>query len=326
MNLMLLTLGAILAGFLVDCVLGDPVSLPHPVIFIGKMISRMEKLLRRLFPKTPKGELAAGVVLAVCVPLITAAVTVLILWLCRLVSVWLWFGVCTVMCWQIFAARCLRLEAEKVTARLEDGGIEAGRKQVAMLVGRDTDQLTEPQVLKATVETVAENTTDGVIAPLLWMLLGGPIGGFFYKAINTMDSMVGYKNDKYLYFGRAAAKLDDAANFLPARIAALGMIAAAALTGMDAKHAAHIWKRDRRKHASPNSAQTEAVCAGALHLQLGGNASYFGKLYEKPTIGDPDREIERADVAKSCRLMYGTSILLLALTEVLGLAVVLLVR
>ena len=324
--MILATLAAILAGFLIDCVLGDPMGLPHPVIFIGKGISRSEKVLRRIFPKTPRGELAAGAVMAAFVPLVSAAVAFGILLLCRLVSIWLYFAVCTVMCWQIFAARCLQDEAMKVVTRLEKDGLDAGRKQIAMLVGRDTDALTEPQVLRAAVETVAENTTDGVIAPLLWMLLLGPVGGFFYKAINTMDSMVGYKNENYLYFGRAAAKLDDAANFLPARIAALGMIAAAAIVGEDAGNAARIWKRDRRRHASPNSAQTESVCAGALHLQLGGSAYYFGKLYEKPTIGDPDREIRREDVAKSCRLMYGTSILLLAVVLGLGLAAALLWR
>ena len=203
--------------------------------------------------------------------------------------------------------------------RLEQDGLAAARTQVGMLVGRDTDRLNEEQVLRATVETVAENTSDGVIAPLFWMMLGGPVGGFFYKAINTMDSMVGYKNDKYLYFGRWAAKLDDIVNYIPARLSALGMILSAALLGYDGKNAARIWKRDRRKHASPNSAQTESVCAGALHIQLGGAASYFGQVHDKPTLGDPDRPIERADVSRSCRLMYGTSVFWLLVFEALSL-------
>jgi len=195
-----------------------------------------------------------------------------------------------------------------------------------MLVGRDTENLSEQQVIKAAVETVAENTSDGVIAPLFWMMLGGPVFGFMYKAINTMDSMVGYKNDRYLYFGRIPAKLDDIVNYIPARLSALGMIAAAAIAGFDGKNAARIWKRDRRKHASPNSAQTESVCAGALHIQLAGNAYYFGKLYEKPFIGDPDRAVEQEDIPRSCRLMYGTSVFLLVIFELIGLAAVSLIE
>ena len=320
MNLWLLTLAAILAGFGIDCLLGDPVwVLPHPVILIGRLISACEKALRRRFPQTPKGELAAGAVMAIFVPLASAGIAFVILWLCALLHPLVYFAVCTLMCWQIFAARCLQQEAAKVVRCLETDGLEAGRTQVGMLVGRDTDQLTEAQVLRATVETVTENTSDGVIAPLFWMMLGGPVGGFFYKAINTMDSMVGYKNEKYLYFGRWAAKLDDAVNFLPSRLSALGMILAASLLGFDGRQAARIWKRDRRKHASPNSAQTESVCAGALHLQLGGAASYFGTVHEKPTLGDPDRPIERADVARTCRLMYGTSVFWLLTFEALSL-------
>ena len=305
----LLTLAAVLAGFIVDCFLGDPVwILPHPVVLIGKLISFSEKTLRKIFPKTDRGERAAGAVMAVLVPLISAGIAFGILYLCFIIHPILYFAVCTMMCWQILAARCLEKEAVKVVRVLEKDGLPAARKQVGMLVGRDTDQLTEEQVLKAAVETVAENTSDGIIAPLLFMMLAGPVGGFFYKAVNTMDSMVGYKNEKYLWFGRCAAKLDDVVNFIPARLSALGMIFSAYILGFDGRNAARIWKRDRRKHASPNSAQTEAVCAGALHLQLAGPASYFGKVHDKPTLGDPDRTIEREDVRRSCRLMYGTTV------------------
>ncbi len=321
----LLTLAAVLTGFGVDCLLGDPIwILPHPVILIGRLISASEKRLRRWFPKTNRGELAAGAVMAILVPLVSAGVSLGILWLCRLVHPLLYFAVCAMMCWQIFAARCLQQEAKKVVDCLERDGLEAARTQVGMLVGRDTDRLTEEQVLKAAIETVAENTSDGVIAPLFWMMLGGPVGGFFYKAINTMDSMVGYKNEKYLYYGRCAARLDDVVNWLPARLSALGMIAAAALLGCDGANAARIWRRDRRKHASPNSAQTESVCAGALHIQLGGDASYFGVVHAKPTLGDPDRPVERRDVAAACRLMYGTSVLWLLVFEAVSLALALL--
>ncbi len=316
----ILTLSAVFIGFFVDCILGDPVwFLPHPVVLMGKLITFLEKRLRRVFPKTPKGELAAGAVMAFAVPLISAGVSFGILFLCFFIHPLLYLAVSSFMCWQIFAARCLQKEAMKVVRCLENEGLEKAREQVGMLVGRDTDRLTEAEVLRATVETVAENTSDGVIAPLFFMMLGGPAGGFFYKAVNTMDSMVGYKNEKYLYFGRFAAKMDDIVNFIPARLSALGMIAAAWFTGCDAKNADRIWKRDRRKHASPNSAQTESVTAGALHIRLGGPASYFGVLHDKPTLGDPDREIERADVGKSCRLMYGTTVFWLLLFTLMSL-------
>ena len=309
---------AVIVGFLIDCLLGDPAALPHPIVLIGKAIAALERWLRPRFPATPAGERAAGRVLVVCMLLGSAVVPAAILFVCFRVSRWLYFAVCCVMSWQIFAAKCLKQEAEKVRAKLDAGDLAGARQQVGMLVGRDTAELTETQVAKAAIETVAENTSDGVIAPMLWMMIGGPTLGFLYKAINTMDSMLGYKNEKYLNFGRCAAKTDDAANFIPARLSALGMIAAAALTGFDGKNAARIWRRDRRKHASPNSAQTESVCAGALHIQLAGNAYYFGKLYEKPFLGDPDRPVEAADISRSCKLMYGTSIYLLAVLEAVG--------
>ena len=312
---------AVLVGFLIDWLIGDPAALPHPIVLIGKGIAALEKTLRPRFPATPEGERAAGRLLVVIMLVLSAAVPAAILWLCFLVNRWLYFGVCCVMSWQIFAAKCLKQEAEKVRKRLDEGDLPAARYQVSMLVGRDTAELTETQVAKAAIETVAENTSDGVIAPMLWMMIGGPTLGFLYKAINTMDSMLGYKNETYLNFGRCAAKVDDAANFIPARLSALGMIAAAAFTGFDGKNAARIWKRDRRKHASPNSAQTESVCAGALHIQLAGNAFYFGKLYEKPFIGDPDRPVEAADISRSCTLMYGTSVVLLVLLEAVGFAI-----
>ena len=184
-------------------------------------------------------------------------------------------------------------------------------------MGRDTQDLTAEGVTKAAVETVAENASDGVIAPLLYMLLGGAPLALTYKAINTMDSMVGYKNTQYLYFGRAAAKLDDIANYLPSRIAALLWVAAAALTGNDARSAWRIWRRDRHNHASPNSAQTESACAGALGVQLAGPAYYFGEYYPKPTIGDALRPIEPEDIRRANKMMYAESLLAL----LLGLAI-----
>ncbi len=312
MSLYSLTALSVFAGFGLDCLLGDPLSAAHPVVLMGKLISFLEKRLRARFPKTPQGERTAGLVMALCVPLVSAGAGLLLLYLAWRVHPWAYFAVSAFLCWQCFAARCLMTEAKKVVTCLETQGLAAGRRQVAMLVGRDTENLTEEQVIKAAVETVAENTSDGVVAPLLWMALFGAAGGLFYKAINTMDSMVGYKNDRYLHFGRAAAKLDDGANYIPARLSALAMIGAAFLLKLDGQGAWRVWRRDRRNHASPNSAQTESACAGALGVRLGGNASYFGQLYEKPTIGDPRRPIERADVHRACNLMYGTSGLLLA--------------
>ena len=312
MSLYGLTALSVFAGFGLDCLLGDPLSAAHPVVLMGKLISFLEKRLRARFPKTPRGERTAGLVMALCVPLVSAGAGLLLLYLAWRVHPWAYFAVSAFLCWQCFAARCLMTEAKKVITCLETQGLAAGRRQVAMLVGRDTENLTEEQVIKAAVETVAENTSDGVVAPLLWMALFGAAGGLLYKAINTMDSMVGYKNDRYLHFGRAAAKLDDGANYIPARLSALAMIGAAFLLKLDGRGAWRVWRRDRRNHASPNSAQTESACAGALGVRLGGNASYFGQLYEKPTIGDPRRPIERADVHRACNLMYGTSGLLLA--------------
>lgn len=224
-------------------------------------------------------------------------------------------------CYQIFATKSLKVESDRVYIALKDKGLEAGRKAVSMIVGRDTQNLTEEGVTKAAVETVAENTSDGVIAPLFYMLIGGAVLGFTYKAINTMDSMVGYKNDKYQWFGTAAAKLDDAVNFIPARVSAVLMILAAYLTGMDGKNAACIFRRDRFNHKSPNSAQTEAVMAGALDVQLAGDAWYFGKLHKKPTIGDPVREMELLDIRRSHKLLYGTAMLGLILGIILRILV-----
>ena len=317
MGLYTLTALSVFAGFGLDCLLGDPLSGAHPVVLMGKLISFLEQKLRARFPQTPQGERTAGAVMALTVPLVSAGVGLLLLYLSWQVHPWVYFLLSAFFCWQCFAARCLMTESKKVVSCLERQGLAAGRRQVGMLVGRDTENLSEEQVIRAAVETVAENTSDGVVAPLFWMILFGAVGGLFYKAVNTMDSMVGYKNETYLHFGRFAAKLDDVANYLPARLSGLAMVAAAFLLRLDGANAWRIWRRDRRNHASPNSAQTESACAGALRVQLGGSASYFGRLYKKPTIGDPLRAVERADVDRACRLMYGTSALVLALYAVI---------
>lgn len=311
MSLYTITALSVFVGFGLDCLLGDPLGRTHPVVLMGKLISFLENQLRPRFPKTPQGERTAGTIMALTVPLVSAGVGLLLLLLAWRIHPWAYLILSSFLCWQCFAARCLMTEAKKVVTCLEQQGLGAGRRQVSMLVGRDTENLTEEQVVKAAVETVAENTSDGVVAPLFWMALFGAVGGLFYKAVNTMDSMVGYKNDRYLHFGRFAAKFDDVVNFIPARLSALAMIASAFLLRLDGQNAFRIWRRDRRNHASPNSAQTESACAGALRVQLGGSASYFGRLYEKPTIGDPIRPIERGDVDRACQLLYGTSVLLL---------------
>ena len=310
MSLYAITALSVFVGFALDCLLGDPLGQAHPVVLMGKLISFLENQLRPRFPKTPQGERTAGTIMALTVPLVSAGVGLLLLLAWR-IHPWVYLILSSFLCWQCFAARCLMTEAKKVVTCLEQQGLGAGRRQVSMLVGRDTENLTEEQVVKAAVETVAENTSDGMVAPLFWMALFGAVGGLFYKAVNTMDSMVGYKNDRYLHFGRFAAKFDDVVNFIPARLSALAMIASAFLLRLDGQNAWRIWRRDRRNHASPNSAQPESACAGALRVQLGGSASYFGKLYEKPTIGDPIRPIERGDVDRACQLLYGTSVLLL---------------
>lgn len=300
---------ALAAGFVIDLIIGDPRWLYHPVCLIGKLIAFLEKGIRSVFPKTEKGELAGGVLEVILVCLFCGGIPLVVLYLLYRYCPWAGLVLETFWCYQLLATKSLKTESMKVYDRLKNGTLEEARYAVSMIVGRDTKSLTEEGVTKAAVETVAENTSDGIIAPMFYMAIGGVPLMFLYKGINTMDSMLGYKNDKYLYFGRCAAKLDDVVNYLPARISGWLMVAASFLIGMDGKNAARIYVRDRRNHASPNSAQTEAVMAGALDVQLAGNAYYFGKLYEKPTIGDPIRPIEAEDIRRSNRLLYATAVL-----------------
>ena len=304
---------AVLGGFVLDAVFGDPAWLPHPVVYMGKAISALEKGLRARLPKTPEGELWGGRILAFCLPVGTFALASLVCMGAAALHPLLGLAVQMFWCGQALAAKGLVQESTNVYRELTKPDLPAARIAVSRIVGRDTQALTAEGVTKAAVETVAENASDGVIAPLLYMLLGGAPLALTYKAINTMDSMVGYKNERDLHFGRAAAKLDDIANFLPSRIAALLWVAAAALTGNDARSAWRIWRRDRRNHASPNSAQTESACAGALNVQLAGPAYYFGEYYPKPTIGDAVRPIEPEDIRRADRMMYAESLLALAL-------------
>ena len=304
---------AVLGGFVLDAIFGDPAWLPHPVVFMGRCISGLEKRLRARLPKTSRGELLGGGIVAVVLPLGTLAVTGAACWAAYRLHPVLGLALQMFWCAQALAAKGLVQESRNVYKELTKGDLPSARKAVSRIVGRDTQALTAEGVTKAAVETVAENASDGVLAPLLYMLIGGAPLALTYKAINTMDSMLGYKNEKYLYFGRCAAKLDDAVNWLPSRLAGLLWVAAAALTGNSARGAWKIWRRDRRNHASPNSAQTESACAGALGVQLAGPAYYFGEYYAKPTIGDPLRPVEPADILRANRMMYTESVLALAL-------------
>lgn len=314
MLFMLIVEASILLGFLLDLVLGDPERFPHPVIIIGKGISFLEKSLRTIFPDRAEGRRAAGVVMAILIPLSTFVVSAGICVTAWIVHPLLFFAAHTMWCWQAIAVRGLEREAKNVYRCLCEGGelddtrLAAARKAVGRIVGRDTAALDEKGVIRATVETVAENFSDGVVAPLFYMAIGGAPLALTYKSINTMDSMVGYKNDKYVDFGRAAARLDDAAGWIPARIGALIWIFVAGMFERRMKQSYVIWKRDRRNHASPNAAQTEAACAGALGVQLAGPAYYFGEFYDKPVIGDPDRDIEAEDILRTCRMMRGASV------------------
>ncbi len=322
MNMIYYSAAALAAGYILDLIFGDPYWLPHPIRFIGTLISKLEKPVRKGFKDTPKSLITGGTVLVLLVLLVSVLVPFFILFLLYRYLPWLGFAIESIMCYQILATKCLKVESMRVYHSLKKGDLKDARYKVSMIVGRDTQQLDEAGVARAAVETVAENTSDGVIAPMIFLAAGGPVLGFFYKAVNTMDSMIGYKNDKYLYFGRTAAKLDDVLNYIPARISALLMIAVCPLAGFNGKEAGRIYLRDRHNHSSPNSAHTEAVCAGALGLKLAGDAYYFGKLHKKPTIGDDTRPIETEDIKRVNRLLYAVSfaavLLLLALKLIIG--------
>ena len=304
---------ALAAGFLLDCLLGDPEWLYHPVCLIGQYISWLEKRLRKRGGDLRKSALW----LTASTVLLTMAVVFAVLYLLRLWG-WLpWFVGAALLEWLGLAARSMVKESRGVEKALGQG-VEAARKQVARNVGRDTQKLNEEEIIKATVETVAENTTDGVISPMLYAFLGGPVLLWGFKAANTLDSMVGYLDEKYRDIGWSSARLDDVLNFIPARLTGLLMVCAAFLTGQDGKNALRIVKRDHANHLSPNCAWSEAAAAGALHIQLGGTHDYFGKPVEKPTIGDADRPAEKEDIHRANRLLYGASLWMMAFLFLIG--------
>ena len=304
---------SVIFGFLLDLLLADPAKLPHPVVIIGRGITFLEKHLRAIFADTPRGRRRGGAVMAALIPVTTFIVTASLCIAAWLIHPIAFFLLHTLWCWQAVAIRGLAKEAKNVyrclTNREDPSWLIASRKAVSRIVGRDTQALDADGVMRAAVETVAENYSDGVIAPYLYMMIGGAPLALTYKSINTMDSMVGYKNEKYIDFGRVPAHLDDAAGYIPARLGALLWICAAAMTGRSARGAWRIWRRDNRNHASPNSAQTESACAGALGIRLAGPAYYFGEFYDKPTIGDDLRPIEPEDILRTNRMLYAASIL-----------------
>ena len=308
---------AMLLGFLLDCLLGDPRTIPHPVVCMGKLISWLEKAFRALFPKTRLGENLAGG----CIWLVTVAVSFLIPWgllkLAGMVSSWLRLLLQAIFCWQVLAAKSLRQESMKVYEALKTGTIEDARYAVSMIVGRDTQALDADAVARAAVETVAENCSDGVIAPMLYFALGGGPLAFAYKAVNTMDSMLGYVEPPYQNVGLVPARMDDVCNYLPARISGIMMLLAGGLLGLNFRNGWKIFLRDRYNHASPNSAQTESACAGLLGLRLAGDAWYHGVLHKKKYIGEALRPITPEDIPLSDRLMYATAVLTLVICLIL---------
>lgn len=309
---------AIFIGYILDLCLGDPHSFPHPVRMIGNLIAWLEK---HLYPfaenKSEHKELLAGYFLVAFVLIITGWTAAAIVYISHIFGPWIQTVIEAIMVYYLLAARSLCDESMAVCHKLEANDTEGARYAVSMIVGRDTVCLTEDGIAKAAVETVAENTSDGVIAPLFYLAIGGPILGWLYKAVNTMDSMVGYKNDRYLNFGRAAARLDDLVNLIPSRLAAVLLIISSFLLRYNWRNAYRIWHRDRRNHKSPNSAQTESACAGALGLRLAGDAFYFGKLVKKPYIGDEFREIEPQDIRRVNKLMYCAAVIMGILTLII---------
>lgn len=313
----MLTIYALITGYILDILFGDPEWLPHPIRLIGKMIAGGESILRRVSCRSERSCYYCGMVLTAGVVAVSFLAPFLILYVTAAVHPLARFILEVLMCYQILAVKALKVESMRVSAELKANRLPEARTALSRIVGRDTQNLSASGVAKGAVETVAENLADGVIAPLIYMAIGGAPLGFLYKAVNTLDSMIGYKNERYLHFGRFAAKLDDAANYIPARVAAWLMIVSAFILRYDARSAIRIYRRDRFKHTSPNSAQTEAVCAGALNIELAGNNYYFGKLVQKPVIGDAVREIETEDIKRANNLLYATSALGLLLVVAL---------
>ena len=298
---------SIYTGYALDLIIGDPYSFPHPVRYIGKLISMVEKQIRKI-TSSDKGLKIAGFFLWFIVVGLTFGVTSLILQLFKFNKI-IYFVVNTILIYTTLATKCLKDESVKIYKVLKTGDLEKSRIQLSYIVGRDTTNLNEKEIVRATVETVAENTVDGIIAPLFYGFIGGAPLAMAYKAINTLDSTVGYKNDKYYYLGFASAKIDDIANYIPARLGVVLLSLGSLFVGFNFKNALKIGIRDRKNHKSPNCAFPEGAVSGALGIQLGGTNVYFGKEVYKPTIGDKTREIEIEDIVRTNKIMYSSSII-----------------
>lgn len=294
----------LVAALLLDLLLGDPRWLPHPVVGIGRLISLQERLYRRLGLDGYGG----GLLLCGGTVVVTALLSWLVLWGGYQISPLLGNIIAVLMIWTCLAARSLHRESALVAVALQRGDLEEARRMLSRIVGRDTAELDAEAVMRATVETVAENSSDGIIGPLFWLAVAGPLGGMAYKAVSTLDSMVGYKNERYSRMGWASARLDDLANLLPARLTAVLMVLMAPFVGLSARGAWHVWQRDHGNHQSPNSGHPEAAVAGALGVRLGGGSWYGGVFKDKPFIGDPLNPVDAAAYRGAVRLMYGTTL------------------
>ena len=293
-------------AYVLDLIFGDPQNVVHPVQVIGKIISAGEKVLLR-----KKYKFLAGAVLNI----FTVSITYTLMYLIsKSVKISVFFMIIEIyLMYTIFSINSLAREGNRVYRILKEGDIERARKDLAYLVSRDTETMDEKMIIRSTMETISENTVDGIVAPMFYMFLGGMPLAMAYKAINTLDSMVGYKNEKYMDFGKFSAKVDDAANFIPARITGILIVLASMILGYDYKNSLKIFIRDRKNHSSPNSGHAEAGVAGALGVQFGGRVSYFGKEVDKPVIGDKTKDFELEDIRKNIRIMYVTSFLSLVI-------------
>ncbi len=310
------TTAAILIGVLLDLIFGDPVFLPHPVKWMGALINELEAFFMRRIANNPREKRRAGFSLWLIMVLSTIVVSGTVLFISWKISQHVYLVISSIICYYCMATKSLRTESMGVKERLDDDDVYTARNRLSRIVGRDTDRLDEEHVIRAAVETVAENTNDGCVAPLFYMMIFGPIGGLVYKAINTMDSMLGYKNEKYIDFGYFAARADDFAGFIPARLSAVLMILSAYALRLDGAAAVRIFKRDRFKSESPNSGQTESVAAGALGIVLLGDAYYGGVLKQRPEIGDFQNYPESDDIEKAGDMMYLTVIFTVVLVMI----------
>ena len=304
------------AAFVLDFILGDPEWFHHPIRFIGRLIKALEKAIRFACKSNNQLIFGGALVVLICITVVFF-LTFIILQIAKAINPWVYIIVNVLLMYFAIAAKCLKNEGARIRKYLINGDMENARKYLGFIVGRDVDKLEMPEIVRGTVETIAENTSDGVIAPLFYMIIGGAPLAMAYKAINTMDSMIGYKNEKYLYFGKAAAILDDIVNFVPARITGYLMVVGAVALRLDWKSSFKILKRDNKKHSSPNSGYPEAAAAGALGVRLGGSNSYFGVQSQKPFIGERTREFEVEDISRVSRLMYATTILFLYIATII---------